>query len=227
MRRSAMMLLGLLVAVALCAPASAAIETVVSQQPGDPTGPINPGWNLISLPAIPTNPAVADVLDECPEALGIGYIYRWDCVVQGIKVYDTYNVEDFGNMLLTEGYWLQVVPGDSHIISFEGITDNDNTDMWISLPKTGWTIIGCPFSYSVDWNNVEITDGTATVPLATARDNEWLHTICYYWDSVAGGLQQIGLDDDWVGNSVLQPWHGYWVQSLRDNLALIVPAETT
>ena len=220
MKRSAFLLLGLLIAVAV--PAFSAIESVSSDNPG--SQPINPGWNLIALPAIPTSPAVADVLDECPDALGIGYIYRWDTVAQGIKVYDMYNVEDFGNMLITEGYWLQITGNDSSVISYEGITDNDDTDMWISLPKTGWTIIGCPFSYNVDWNAVEITDGTATVPLSTARNNSWLYTICYWWDSQAGGLQQIGLDDDWVGDSTMRPWHGYWIQSLKDNLALIVEA---
>ncbi len=222
MRRSAMMVLSLLVIVMLCVPAGAAIETVSS---GDP-GPINMGWNLISLPAIPTSPDPQLVFPGCPNALA-GGLYRYDAATQSILLYDQYTPDAFGNMLLTDGYWLQLTGSDTNVISFEGITDNDDTDMWISLPKTGWSIIGCPFSYPVNWNTVEITDGTATVPLSYARDNSWLRTFTFWYDSSSQSLMSMGLDDDWGDSVMLEPWHGYWVNSLRDNLALIVPAAST
>lgn len=222
MTRTTRVLLGLMVVAALCMPASAAITTVEAPVPG----PINGGWNLMSLPAIPTNPAPPAVLDEYAEWLE-NSILRWDAAVQGVKIYSEWTPDDFGNLLLSEGYWLilpDAVPPAQ--LSFEGITDNDTTDMWISLPKAGWTIIGCPYSYSVDWNDVEITDGTVTIPLAAARDDHWLDTICWWWDSSipGGALLSIGLDDEWTETTTLNPWQGYWVQSFRDNLALIVPA---
>lgn len=221
MRRSAMMVLSLLVIVTLCVPAGAAIETVSSGNPG----PINMGWNLISLPAIPTSPDPQLVFPGCPNALA-GGLYRWDAATQSTLLYDSFGPEAFGNMLLTDGYWLRLTGTDNNVITFEGITDNDDTDMWISLPKTGWSIIGCPFSYSVDWNTVEITDGTATVPLSYARENLWLNTLTYWWDSEQGSLKLMGIDEDFEDNVTLEPWHGYWVKSMRDNLALIVPATT-
>lgn len=223
MRTSAIMLLSLLVIAALCVSASAAIETVTCPQPG----PINIGWNLISVPAIPTNPAPPDVFADYGADAIENNLYRWDAAAQGIYLYSMWTPEDFGNILLTDGYWLNLGEAGANQLSFEAITDNDDTDMWISLPKTGWTIIGCPFSYPVDWNTVEVTDGTATVPLANVRD-QWLHTYTYWWDSTVpgGGLRTMGLDDDWTDTVMLEPWHGFWVQSLVDNLALIVPAAT-
>lgn len=223
MRTSAIMLLSLLVIGALCVSASAAIETVTCPQPG----PINIGWNLLSLPAIPTNPAPPDVFAVYGVDAIDGNLYRWDAAVQGTYQYSQWG-GDFGNMLLTDGYWLKLGPEGANQLSFEAITDNDDTDMWISLPKTGWTIIGCPFSYAVNWNTVEITDGTATIPLATARDSGWLVTVTYWWDSTVagGGMRTMGLDDDYCESTTLEPWHGFWVQSLKDNLALIVPAAT-
>ncbi len=226
MRRSAMMLLSLLVAVALCVPASAAIETVSSWEPGATTGPVLPGWNLIALPAIPTNPDPHAVLDEYPFVCENGDLKRWDAATQSLVTYDEWAQETFGNLLITDGYWLVLGPEDSGYFTYEGITDNDDTDMWISLPRAGWTLIGCPFSYAVDFNTVEVTDGTATVPIANARDNQWLDTICYWWENTggSGNLRTMGLDDDWTESTMLQPWHGYWIRSMRDNLALIVPA---
>lgn len=219
MRTSAIMLLSLLVVAALCVSASAAIETVTCPQPG----PINIGWNLMSLPAIPTDPTPPAVFDEYGGAIE-GVLCRWDAALQGLSCYSEWG-GDFGNMLLTDGYWLLLGPEGANQLSFEAITDNDDTDMWISLPKTGWTIIGCPYRYSVNWNTVEITDGTATIPLATARD-QWLKTITYWWDSEEGGLKTMGLDDDFTDTVTLEPWQGFWVNSLKDNLALIVPAAT-
>jgi hypothetical protein len=34
----------------------------------------------------------------------------------------------------------------------------------------------------------------------------------------------MGLAEDFQDTSALLPWHGYWINSYRDNLALIVPA---
>jgi len=213
------MLLSLLVIAALCVSASAAIETVTCPQPG----PINIGWNLLSLPAIPTDPTPPAVFADYGAGAIEGTLYRWDAATQSLLSYSEWG-GGFGNMLLTDGYWLQLGQVGANQLSFEAITDNDDTDMWISLPKTGWTIIGCPFSYSVNWNTVEITDGTATVPLAAARDSGWLTSWTYWWDSAGGNLKTMGLDDDWTDTVMLEPWHGFWVQSKRDNLALIVPA---
>ncbi|MBP6963962.1 MAG: hypothetical protein KBC96_06105 [Armatimonadetes bacterium] len=219
MFKSAKVFLIAIAAVSICLPASAAIQNVCAPSPG----PINGGWNLMSLPAIPTNPTPAAVLDEYGSSLE-GNIYRWDAALQNLVAYSEWTPEAFGNMLITEGYWLALPAGAPAQLCFEGITDNDTTDMWISLPKTGWTIIGCPYSYQVDWNAVEITDGTVTLPLAAARGSAWLETIAYWWDSGTQNLKQMGLDDDWGDTTTLDPWHGYWVESKKDNLALIVPA---
>lgn len=219
MLKSAKVLLILLTAVSICLPASSAIENVCAPSPG----PFNGGWNLMSLPAIPTNPEPESVFDEFPGLIDAN-LYRWEASLQGVVVYDEWVPESFGNLLITEGYWLNLPPGTSTPICFEGITDNDDTDMWISLPKAGWTIIGCPYSYQVDWNAVEITDGTATVPLSTARDTGMLQTLTFWWDSAAQGIKLMGLDDDWGDTNTLDPWYGYWVLTYRDNLALIVPA---
>lgn len=236
MSRTAKMLLSLLVVAAICVPASASIETVcspVASGGNNPIGAINQGWNLISLPAIPTNPDPGAVFDEFGGGLD-GRMYRWDAATQSLTMYDVWAPEAFGNMLLTDGYWLDLsyVPQGQTNVCFEGITDNDNTDMWISLPKAGWSIIGCPFSYPVDMGTIEVTDGTVTVPIATARDNRWINTLGYWWDnSIPGGgggsLKTMGLEDEWPETTTLEPWHGYWIQVLKDNIALIVPAASS
>lgn len=209
----------LLIAQAACLPVTAALETVTSPSI------VRTGWNLIALPAIPTNPDPVAVLDEYAPL--DTRVYRYEASTQGLIMYDVWQPDKFGNLLLTDGYWLDIPGGLAEQFTFEGITDNNDTDMWVSLPIAGWTLIGHPYSYSVDWANVEVTDGTKTISLADAAKTEnppWLQSIGYWWNSEVQGLKYLGLPDDWPDSDTLTAWHGYWIQSNKDNLALILPA---
>ncbi len=227
MRKSAFVLLSVwLVIQTGFLSASAGVETVTSPPV------VKTGWNLIALPAIPTQPDPVSVLDEYtpPDGSGIdGRMFRYNAATQSLVPYDAWLPELFGNALLTDGYWLLVPGGSAEQFAFEGITDNNTTDMWISLPKAGWALIGHPFSYSVDWLTVQVTDGTKTISMEAAAKTEdpaWLQSIGFWWNSELQGLRTLGLpgDPDWPESEALTPWHGYWIMTYKDNLALIVPA---
>lgn len=185
------------------------------------SGSLDAGWNLIALPGIPLDPAPPSVFGSIP----IDYrLFRWDPISKGLIAYDELDPEFFGNMLLSEGYWLNAVSSDT--FSYSGLDDTDSMDIWISLPKAGWTLIGHPFGYEYPWQNGKVTDGNATLNLTEASQYgaNWLCSVAFYWDSSQQGLCDLGLPDDLPTAENMFPGHGYWVQSNIDKIALILEA---
>jgi len=208
-----LMVLGLLVCVATMAAGG-----VTSFNYSAPAG-----WNLIALPGIPLDPAVESVITTIPVD---GYLYRWDAPTQGLVAYDMFAPEIFGSMLLTDGYWLKNGTGSPKTISFSGLNDNNSMDIWIGLPKRGWTLIGNPFNSSFTWQNAKVTDGNTTKTLQEAcqypGSANWVQSIVYGWNANSQGMYDVGLPDDFPTSEELEAWHGYWVKSYQDKLALIL-----
>lgn len=235
-----------LIAVILisCSSAFAAVQTVTA-----PDAAISPGWNYIALPAFPIfsggNPPgyPPDVLDELVGS-GTGLdnkLTRWDTNRQSMIAWDSTNDQakaDFGNLLPGDGYGVRVGPGAPSIY-FSGVTGNDSIDMFINLPKAGWTVIGFPYSspvpisdypyYSGDpylWENVKVTDGLTTKSLldASQYNAHWVCSLAVWWDSVGKGFLRVGTSDDNGDSESMIAWHAYWVKSYKDDLGLIFTA---
>jgi len=204
--------LALLAAVAAAAPASAGVVTITS-----PPGTVVSGWSLLALPGIPLYPDPPTVMGSIPID---AKLYRWDAATQSLVAYDEWMPEGFGNMLLTDGYWLQA--SSAQTISYTGLDDNDSMDVWISLPKAGWTLFGNPFTYSFPWTDAKVLDGNVTVSMADAvHTHGWLQPLGYWWDSSTQSLLTYGLPDDWPDTDTLLAWHGFWIQTNVDKIALI------
>ena len=190
---------------------------------------VTAGWNLLGLPGIPLNPDPSKPHYQLPGVFGSipvdGRLYRFDAATQGLYAYDEWAEPPttFGNMLLADGYWLKADSGGN--ISYSGLNDNDAMDVWVSMPRTGWILMGNPFSYSFPWQNAKVTDGNVTVDIETAaRTNGWLESVGYWFNNQTQGLIEIGLPDDYSPSDTLQPWHGYWFRSKVDKIALIFPS---
>lgn len=207
------LLIGLALIAVLSVPATAALTTITS-----PPGTVNAGWNLMTIPGIPIDPAPASVLPPIPLDQ---MLYRWDAATQSLVYYDSWLLEQYGNMLLTDGFWL--VTDAPQTISYAGLDDNNSMDVWISLPKAGWAIIGDPFDREYTWENAKVVDGNVTISLQQAAKVEgWLNSSGYWWDSSTQSLCDFGIPDDFPSFETLQAWHGYWVQSYVDKIALIL-----
>jgi hypothetical protein len=180
---------------------------------------LSAGKNLMAVPAVPLDPDPAAVFGSIPID---GVLIRWDAATQSSHAYDEWDPDYFGNVLIGEGYWLTTASGASS--SYQGLTDTDSMDIWISLPKAGWNLIGNPFSYEYTWGDAKVTDGNETISLAEARDRGWLVSVATWWDASAGSSRDVGCPDDWCYTDLLLPWHGYWVRSNIDKIALILEA---
>jgi hypothetical protein len=189
-----------------------ALGTVIETSPA---GVVVNGWSLLSLPLQPVNPDPVSVFS----GISIdGNLYRWDNPVQGLFIYDSWNPGDFGNVNVENGYWLQSAsPG---IISYQAYPSSGGTHD-IPLPTAGWAIMGCPFEVDKQWADTMVKHGTDTVPILTAaQTNNWMSSTGYWWDAATQGLSDFGLPEDFIDWNIIQPWHGYWVQTYVNDITL-------
>jgi hypothetical protein len=181
-----------------------------------PSWTISSGWNLISIPAAPINPAPATVFGATPID---GTLYQWNNRTQGLLIYDSWAPETFGNISRADGYWLQ---SDSPRAFSTMVYSSSPTDFIAAVPKTGWALIGNPLANSRSWADTLVTNGLEVQPMViAAKSREWLNSMGYWWDSETQGLYDFGLPEDFVVNTTIEPWHGYWIQTYSDNLSLI------
>lgn len=242
--------LGVLVCIAvICASFPVSTASITS-----PQGTFKIGYNLFALPAIPLwdgvsgrapgyPPSVLDEYDRIPKRAGLDFrkLSRWDSAKQQYVIFDEHRPASFGNLSVGDGYAINLIMRDSSRVSFNGISENDTADMWISLPKAGWTLIGYPHSYpSPDpypgppyyvgtpyyWADVKVTDGIETKSLRDASQYgaNWLSSVALWYDNTSGREVTLGLPDDNPDEQSLIGWHGYWVRTYKDDLALIFEA---
>ncbi len=178
--------------------------------------PTMPGWNILSLPAIPYDPdptVVFEGHDICNGNLckNVG--------APGMVDFICYNCSDpssFGNITTGVGYWWNCVASPCSLpYSGPFIT----SDLVIDLPALGWYSIGVN-SKSVHVNQISFTktDTSETKTFGEAA-NVW------FQDPMMGkgpsGYYNVGLT---VGSSrYLEPTHGYWIYTFVPNLEMTIP----
>lgn len=205
-----------------------AYTEVIYPSPDSPTG-----TNWIALRGVPFDPDPLTIFGDLNYIDGA--IFRLDATTGGTEPYFSFQEPGgpFGGMLLGDGYWVNNSTGAEYTISYDGAPDGlpdgvgQKTDMWISLPGmtggnggTHW--VGHPFDHPVPFVNVLVTDGTQTIPVMDAIAAGWLEGYWPYLDGPTQGTLQV--DPDYiVGEPDLLPGHMYIVNTMKPNLALIIP----
>jgi len=191
-----------------------------------PPSAISPGWSFMSLPIEPANTSPMCVFrgDNID-----GGLYKWTTDTQSLDVFDYMASDMFGQLSSDAGYWLYLAPGET--VKFNGYPVT--TDRHIKLPQTlqnpygAMTTIGYPFQTPQPLANCQVYNPNAPDPklrsIAQARDAGWLSSELYVWDSEHQSLFMVGLEDDWLQFTDLEPWHGYWLTTYVNELELIIP----
>jgi hypothetical protein len=209
-------LLVILATVCVCSFASAGIVHV--------TDNIYIGANQLCLQGVPINPDPQAVFAGTDITVGDYPLYRWDAATQGQYQYDNWAPWTFGGMLLSDGYTLYSITNGSY--SYDTLSDVDSMDVWVSLPKAGWSLIGNPYSYDYPWENVKVTDGNVTVSMQTAaKTNNWLQSVAFWWNAAEQSQYELGITEDWSNTTMMPVKHGIWVLSWVDKIALIMEAQ--
>jgi len=224
------------VAIPTILPTAAAKVTTFDTTTADAGTAITAGWNLMAVPDAPAGTSDGDQYSSKPwEPYMVltpskdpgeldGRMYRWENCVGGIYVWDMWSEVGangpFAGLLVGDGYWLSL--DTDWAVSYS--SKKSALDQWIGICAPGWMIIGHPKDHATPLDQVKIHDGGAVYTMADAiLTNAWIDCVGYWWDNAAQGLVDVGIPYCWGSTNDLLPWHGYWIQAFRGDLAFVVP----
>ena len=204
--------------------------------------PVYPGvYNFLTPPVVPFDPAVSSMFPAPTyDPGGNDFLYRLNAADQGNIIYDSMFPEDYGGMLLGDGFWY-LYNNTANIQNWDvtgapdGLPDSSGvmTDMWISLPPMagGSAYLGCPFKHAVDIAKCFLTDGLVTktwdqaaTDIDPGTGQPWTEGAMFGYDAGLGGFFSVGSDPMMYDRTQLEAYNGYEFKTLKANLALIVPA---
>lgn len=172
-----------------------------------PAGWLRAGWNMVSVPLRPEDPDPAEALDECGVLEGNLFSY-----VPG-SGYGAYpgGVPRVG---AGTGHWLRL--DGPRLETILGLAPRGE----VAVPlAAGWNLVGYPFSAPGPWAGVEFALGAERRGLAEAAEAGWVAPYAYCYD---GGYRQVWPEEP-ADDTMLRPWHGYWVKSLAAGVEMVIP----
>lgn len=184
---------------------------------------VSRGWNLISLPTVPLDPDPLAVFDSIGGESAIdGNLIRYDPVLRANIIWDAFS-DDWGNVLLGDGYWVFRPQVGSATITYTGV--DVSGDHWLSMPRSGWTLLGYPNNVpaTLPFENLLVTNGIETKAITDAVAAGWINGSAITYDTALRANQTVGIPDDFPELENLEAGKGYWFFTNVDNLALIVP----
>ncbi|MDP3043456.1 MAG: Ig-like domain-containing protein [bacterium] len=164
--------------------------------------PLNAGWNLISLPLIPTNSAIANVLS------GVTNINN----VNTVKYYNSTNetwasyTPGFGVNLTTmedgKGYWIFMNSADTLTVNGSETPAGGETPVSYQLVDNKWNLIGFK-------STIEMTAGDY-VGKFTNKELNSKSILWDYKDRDGDGDREYS-KDPFGENGNMEPGYGYWL----------------
>lgn len=184
---------------------------------------VSNGWNLISLPTVPLDPDPLTVFSSIGGESAIdGKLIRYDPVLRSNLTWDPFS-DEFGNMLLGDGYWLFRQEAGSASFTYTGV--DVSGDHWLSLPRAGWTLLGYPNNTpaTLPFENLLVTNGIETKSITDAINAGWISDSAITYNTAFKSNETVGIPDAFPDLENLESGRGYWFFTNVNNLALIVP----
>lgn len=182
------------------------------------SAPLDPGWHLIGLPALPEPEDPYTIFDYIP----IEYrLYGWAPTIGCYVTVDPFDPDLLPAVVSGEGYWLNIGTTDS--ISYLGLPWEVGAVRPIPLGPAGWHLIGNPHEERVPLDYCMIDHAGTERTMADAVNQRWILLPMYAWDRDMLSYSTVGLlgPPDEADNA-LTAWAGYWLNTLVDNLRLVV-----
>ncbi len=187
----------------------------------------NNTWHIISLPRMPAGQASIKAVfsdDIIAEYKRLWYVYKFDSELKKYRLLELNDQLERG-----AAYWILQNTGTTVTVDIpEGSyaaaadqpapcpVDKSCVEKPLQIPagEDGFHLIGNPFPYPIEWNNVHLLtdDGTCSsrqggCSLAEARKAGLISDTGWIYEQ--GRKAQIGAGD------ILQPWQGFWIKSYR------------
>jgi len=171
-------------------------------------------WKMISIPFTLDDPRLDAVLvdDLGPQNDAVWKLYRWNTANESYNKYP--NVGDFSP---GKSFW--IISEDAKTVDTGPGTDvSRQTDFVINLPS-GWSQIGNPFPFSIDWDEVRVRRNAEVVSILEAQARGWVRDKIWYWDGQSYLVYQ-------APSGTIDPYEGYWAKALLDCELLVYPDES-
>ena len=155
------------------------------------------GWNLISLPVVPNNTAIATVLGSAADS--IETIWAYDALTDTWFVYhpDGSETSDLTSMTAGYGYWINYLSDSStNLVGAGNLIQEGNSTPPSRKLKEGWNLIG--YYQKPSTTNV-------------SADNALKHNLVDYWTILMGYDNTNKQMTTLTGISLLQPGQGFWI----------------
>jgi hypothetical protein len=168
-----------------------------------------PGWNFIAIGL--------QLKDSSPSTLFSGIdikdkLYKFDNSLQQ-------NIPYNGPIKPQEGYWFKNTDNNIHILQCRGKAITE--DFAVKIPKAGWATFSSP--RGIPWESCIIKYNNASYTIKEAKAAGLINSIIKMFDAYRQEMINIGLPGDQTGNAFLKPNQGYWLQTLADNIELLIP----
>jgi len=169
-------------------------------------------WKMISIPFTLDDPSPNAILvdDLGSQNDAVWKLYRWNTANGS---YDKYPY--VGDFAAAKAFWI-VSKDAKEVDTGPGMDVSRETNFVINLPS-GWSQIGNPFPFSVDWGEIMVRKDGEEVSISEAQGKEWVRDTIWYWDGQSYLFDQ-------APSGVLNPYEGYWVRALLDCELLVPPS---
>lgn len=162
------------------------------------------GWNLISLPVIPTNTSIENVLSNVKN--DVLTVWKYDSTTGNWSMYKPNDASsDLKDMTAGFGYWINYNKDTSNTIDGSGSLFLEGNSVPPSRPlKEGWNLIG--YYQKGDTNEIQSKCALSTL---TSNINDW---IAASWQIPVTGYDNNGKTFTEVNyNGLMTPGQGYWI----------------
>jgi hypothetical protein len=165
------------------------------------------GWKFLS---IPITPQVADPFVNLGDDIDPFQLYRYDTKLNGYKIYPL----DLGEVSLQAGYGYFTRLNSDVEVDVGGVSNL--TSVTLNLKFKGWNAIGNPFVLPVKVADLKFNNKS----FAEAITNGLLEGTLYRWKIDSSSDTYDPLTDA----SQMDPWEGYWIKTLQDDVTLTISA---
>ena len=188
----------------------ASIEATPSAPVASPPGWIRAGWNLVSIPVAPFDPAVESALDDLAAAGNTltNSLFAYG----GTTGYGIYPA-DFTELERGRGYWLCI----QTLAQIEVTGAGSNQTIQVPLNQ-GWTLLGHPFPEPVAAEGTLLLYDGHYYTLTGAANAGLVQDILYWYDGTYQTTRPAAGEDP-----MLQPWRGYWMLTYVHGAVLLIP----
>lgn len=192
-----------------------------------PTDFVHTGWNLVSLPGIPTNPDPVAVFAGYDIGNSSFQYWRNDVEGGGYQIYgDSFGWK--GPMQVGIPYWL-LNESSGYTISFSGTLIA--TDQVLTIPAHAaapyWFMFSHPLNHRTPCTSVRFSTAGSPTPVdwPTAYANHIVESTALTFEATTGSFVIVGPGTQFVDRDCLEPWYGYWLLAdSTDETRIHIPA---